>query len=131
MTQLPKLTQSVIKRFYEKCSAATGGCIFWTGSIDSKGFGRFNIDKKNQLAHIISWYMKHQCPPVKYIKHTCGHNHCVNPDHLVEQDNEGAPIRISLVEIQAKKKGGLSTAQIAQELGCDPTTVRRRLKAGY
>lgn len=125
-----QLTNADIQRFYQKCEIQSNGCILWKDK-ESKGYGRFCVNGENKLAHHISWVMKHQRPPANYIKHTCGNTLCVNADHLVDCGNEGRKPEISFVDILAKKKSGLSTTQIADELGCDPTTVRRRLRKGH
>lgn len=115
-------------RFFKKVVInPTTQCWEWTGCKDKRGYGRFLVEKKNQLAHKFA-YEYHKGPAQNYILHTCDTPHCVNPDHLVDEKNKGRERKFSTLDIIRLKSSGLSTSQIAQELECDPTLVRLRLR---
>ena len=67
-------------RFWEKVQK-TDECWIWTGYLDDKGYGRFNIKNVPKLAHRLSYeliigYEKNR------LDHRCHIKNCVNPEHL-------------------------------------------------
>jgi hypothetical protein len=59
------------------------GCWLWDGGQNQHGYGRFNVDGKNDKAHRASWRLhKGQIPAGLFVLHRCDIPCCVNPDHL-------------------------------------------------
>jgi hypothetical protein len=82
------------KRFWNKVDIKSDDeCWLWKGGKDRYGYGRFYLDKKDVIAHRIS-YELHNNKQIKnglLILHSCDNPNCVNPHHLSEgtyQDNQ-------------------------------------------
>jgi len=59
--------------------AKTETCWYWTGHLNSKGYGIF----KKKLAHRASYKLfVGPIPPDMLVCHTCDTPDCVNPEHL-------------------------------------------------
>jgi hypothetical protein len=59
------------------------GCWLWMGSLNNKGYGKFNRRGKTGYAHRAALLTK-GAPPFAgaYALHQCDMPACVNPDHL-------------------------------------------------
>lgn len=68
-------------------SPRDGGCHLWTGSINSKGYGRLRIQHNNHktayMAHRLAYIFAGGDPQTPVVRHRCDNPPCVNPDHLV------------------------------------------------
>lgn len=59
------------------------GCVLWTAAQTSDGYGIVYWEKKDQLAHRLSYSNKHgDIPTGMCILHKCDTPCCINPDHL-------------------------------------------------
>jgi hypothetical protein len=82
------MTEQDITRFVGKLQD-TGGCIVWTGAVNSNGYGVFRAgtvtagDRRLVLAHRFA-YEAFVAPVPKgfELDHECCNRVCVNPQHL-------------------------------------------------
>lgn len=86
-------------RFWSKVDQ-TEGCWNWTGSRDPGGYGRLFVDRRNALAHRVS-YELHVAPIPEglTIDHLCRNTSCVNPDHL-----EAVTLLVNLARVPRQPK---------------------------
>ena len=73
-----------VDRFTEKTAPGEGGCIEWTASLNSNGYGTFTAASYvTVMAH--RWAYEHYVgpiPPGMTLDHLCRNRRCVNPEHL-------------------------------------------------
>lgn len=84
MTKRGPRPRPAIDRFNEKIRHADNGCIEWTASTNSTGYGTFFPGSGAvQVAHRWSYeYFKGPIPNGLHLDHLCRNRRCVNPDHL-------------------------------------------------
>lgn len=72
-----------LEKFLERVKKGTNGCWNWLGFINSGGYGKFFLGKKNYQAHRYS-YARYigNIPKGMVIDHLCRKRSCVNPEHL-------------------------------------------------
>lgn len=59
------------------------GCWVWSGSLNSKGYGRITVDKRRLLVHRVAWVeLRGELPDGVGVLHTCDNPPCFNPEHL-------------------------------------------------
>ncbi len=115
-------------RFTNKIEFMPNGCWHWLGAIDKNGHGRLLVDGKNQLAHKYSYEYHNNIISSGPVQHTCKTLHCVNPEHLTEENNGGRPSKVKKEEAIAANKQGLTIKQIAEKFDCSESLVRKKLK---
>lgn len=72
-----------MKRFWDKTQRADSGCILWTASKDSWGYGLFRFDGAMKGAHRVAWMLHHgNIPDGMQIDHRCHQPGCVNVEHM-------------------------------------------------
>ena len=71
------------ERFWAKTRRDPSGCVIWTASAQSSGYGAFSLDGKVYLAHRLAYTAaRGPIPGGWHIDHLCRVKLCVNPDHL-------------------------------------------------
>ncbi len=71
-----------ISRFLSKVLVDRSGCLLWTASKTTNGYGLF-ASKRTKVAH--RWVYEHVRGPIPKgleLDHLCRVRHCVNPWHL-------------------------------------------------
>ena len=66
-----------------KSEATSSGCIEWTGTIGSHGYGVINIGGDVFCVHRLSYVLSNGEPPEDdFVLHKCGNRKCINTIHL-------------------------------------------------
>lgn len=76
VTDLPARMQSKITRLPD-------GCWYWTGAINSRGYGQWGVDGVSRSTHRVAWeLLVGPIPDGMTIDHLCQIKRCCNPAHL-------------------------------------------------
>ena len=61
----------------------TNTCWVWQAAQDQRGYGRFNVNGRNEKAYRVAYQLLvGEIPEGTEIDHVCRNKSCVNPDHL-------------------------------------------------
>ena len=70
-------------RYYTDTDTHPKGCWIWRGQVDTKGYGKFPVNRKWFSAHRMAYTIAHGgIPEGKWILHHCDNPLCVRPEHL-------------------------------------------------
>lgn len=122
-------------------------CHVWIGSVNKKGYGYFNYNKKTDWAHRVAYKIfVDDIPAGMLVCHSCDNPPCVNPKHLfvgTSQDNSNDMVnksRQTAKDLNPKAKlteekviaikniyesGHVSQYQIAKSYGVDQGTISK------
>jgi len=91
------IKKTPFSRFFDKVCFGLSSCWYWSGSLDSGGYGMLGKNK----AHRISWILFFGDIPEKtMVLHKCDIPICVNPEHLFLGNQA-----INMKNMQQKKRG--------------------------
>jgi hypothetical protein len=67
-----------------RSQARPGGCVIWTGPIDSHGYGRVYVNGAQHQAHRLAYLfgISVDIPAGRYVLQRCGHPGCIAAAHL-------------------------------------------------
>ena len=105
------------------------GCWVWTGASTKDGYGRVNVEGKNQYAHRVMYGLfKGYIHKGLVIDHLCRVRSCVNPEHL-----DAVSIQENIARGDQTNKGwrrNLSHCKKGHEL-TDDNTYKRFTTVGF
>jgi hypothetical protein len=112
------------------------GCWLWTGGVDKKGYGYFNLSGESTRAHRAAWILAHgPIPDGKMVLHHCDVPGCVNYeshlyigtalDNFRDMDKRGrkAPHITPWLNLDTPNPNASLTAQ-------QVTSIRREYESG-
>jgi hypothetical protein len=82
----PAIMAEASLRFWGYVEKGEGDeCWTWTASIETAGYGQFNVDGRKWRAHRFSLLLDGQVLLAgKVVRHLCHNKSCINPAHLVQ-----------------------------------------------
>lgn len=68
----------------ERSQPGQNGCIDWTGSVRSDGYGQISIDRRRTGVHRLAYELHagQSIPEGMLVLHSCDRPICINPAHL-------------------------------------------------
>lgn len=90
-----KETSAILERLLSRTTPGWGGCLVWTASLHTAGYGQIQVNGKVRRAHRVAYELLVGPIPVgMHLDHTChnrdetcpgglcAHRRCINPLHL-------------------------------------------------
>ncbi len=124
----------------------SSGCIEWSGSLASNGYGQMYSAGKSVAAHRYAFMKAHSIRELRrdqFICHTCDNPPCVNPEHLflgtatenmadkMAKGRHKFPLgtqhgraKLTDADISAIRTSGEPAKSLAEKLGVHPQHVR-------
>jgi len=112
-----------------------GDCWLWAGSIDRKGYGRFQYQRRWRSVHnlMLCESLGRSLRPTYQANHKCVNRHCCNPAHLYEgtasENNLDACMagtsakKLSAEKVLAIRADNRSRKEIAAEYGVSVCSI--------
>lgn len=79
------MDEPALARFWSRVHKppAANACWTWTGRVNDKGYGMFDVKRKPQFVHRISFTLA-KGEPENLVLHHCDNPPCLRPDHLYD-----------------------------------------------
>lgn len=80
------MSKADIERFWSRVDQSHGAnaCWPWMRRRNDKGYGQFDVLRRPQFTHRISFVLTHGHYPENLVLHTCDNPPCCNPAHLYD-----------------------------------------------
>ena len=69
-------------RFAQKWELNSDGCHVWTAGKTKDGYGKIDVEGRDQMAHRVAWFLHYGQWPELTLDHLCRNRACVNVHHL-------------------------------------------------
>jgi hypothetical protein len=125
------MAQALADRFWAKVDRMPE-CRVWTGARHPKGYGRFRVDGRLQVAQRVAWMLAHGSEPAGTLRRTCATQACVRPDHYrLRKPAAGAQRRRQARGAGHIRQRSPGTWTVEVFAGTDPLDRRRRLREAF
>lgn len=120
-----KLSDSDIERFFAKTYRDEYGTLRWSGYKDkTRGYGRMQVNGRKTYAHRIAWAIEHGDIPDGYtVLHKPGIEKDVVDTRFLDLMPDRKFREFSDAELAAIRSDPRTNAEIAAEIGVDPSTI--------
>jgi len=127
----PKYIEFMKYRLQTFSSKNENGCWIWQRAKHRQGYGYISFEKKNILAHRLSWKLfRGELDPKILVCHRCDMPSCINPDHLFlgtyKDNNSDARMKKRNVSKPHAYKRKLKYEQVLQIIELSKQGVSRK-----
>lgn len=134
------ITEATMRRFWAKVAIDPSGCLLWTASVRSGGYGQFAHAGRQVQAHRFAYTaLVGEIPAGLVVDHLCRNRACVRADHLEPVTNRENLLRGEGVSAVAATKTHCGHGHLFDEVNtwldgrgrrrcraCDRAQVARR-----